>query len=313
MARCGRQMKPMRRILMGILVGAIVLVLALYGGSVLMIRNVFSHRVERFEVSPEDLGIKAETLCLTSADGIPLKAWWVPADDMEPKGIVVLLHGMDGMDASTMLGHARFLHEAGYGAVALDMRAHGGSGGRRIGLAFEEHRDVAAVLDWIEAQPELKGRPVTLLGISMGGAVALRTAAMRPDVAAVISVSSFASVDRMMSDFMVIMGAPRPFVGLMTPFVRLAFFTIYGVWPETASPVHDIGKIPPRPILLLHGTRDDQVPVEHAYLLEEASGDRAALSIVDGAGHCIFETIELTSPKDRQYIGYVLGFLDRVR
>lgn len=92
-----------------------------------------------------------------------------------------------------MLGHSRALRDAGYASVALDMRAHGRSGGERIGLAFEEHRDVAAVLDWIEAQPALKGKPVALLGVSMGGAVALRTAGMRPDVDAVISVSAFAS------------------------------------------------------------------------------------------------------------------------
>lgn len=154
--------------------------------------------------------------------------------------------------------------------------------------------------------------PVALLGVPMGGAVALRTAAMRPDVDAVISVSTFASVDRMIRDFMAMMGLPKPLVGLMAPFARLALLTVYGVWPATASPLHDIATIPSRPILLLHGTADDQVPAEHARLLARAGNGQAILQIIEGADHCIFETLELTTPLDRDYVRYIFEFLSRI-
>jgi pimeloyl-ACP methyl ester carboxylesterase len=50
--------------------------------------------------------------------------------------------------------------------------------------------------------------PVALPGVSMGGATAIRAAAQRPEVDAVISISAFASVDRMMGHGMTLMGAP---------------------------------------------------------------------------------------------------------
>jgi fermentation-respiration switch protein FrsA (DUF1100 family) len=235
------------------------------------------------ETTPEELGLQAETIQVTSSDGIPLQAWWIAAP--EAKGIVVVLHGMDGTDASTMLGHARFLYDAGYSSLVLDMRAHGRSGGERIGLAFEEPRDVSAALDWVAAQPELRDQPLALLGLSMGGATALRTAAIRPEVDAVISVSAFASVDRVLGQGMRLMGAPEELIGIYTPFTRLAMLTLYGAWPSAASPERDIPSITPRPVLIAHGDADDQIPVENATLLKNAAGDNAELWIVPGAGH----------------------------
>lgn len=301
----------------GVVLGVLVVLAAvgLYAGSVFMINSIFGHRVERFEITPDKLGLKAQEVSFVSSDGIPLSAWWAPVEHTHTKAIVILLHGMEGMDASSMLGHAKFLNDAGYASLCLDMRAHGKSGGNRIGLAFEEPRDVFAALDWLRKRPEAEDKPLVLLGVSMGGAVAIRTAAVRQDVDAVISVSSFASVDRMIQGFMGMMGAPRILIASMPPFIQLAIRTVYGVWPTVASPLHDIGKIPPRPILLIHGTADDQVPLDHVRLLEKAASGKAQrveVWIAQGGGHCVFQTIELTKPQDQEYTQRILDFLERL-
>ncbi len=295
-----------RRIALVVGIVLLLVIVGLYGSSLYFLQ-MFRHRVEKLETTPEALGLEAESISLVSADGVPLKAWWIPAE--EPEGVIILLHGMDGMDASSLLGHAHFLHEAGYAALALDMRAHGRSGGERIGLAFEEPLDVAAALDWIAAQPGLEEVDVALLGISMGGATALRTAAARPEVDAVISVSAFASIDLMVQDAMALMmDAPPAVVAVYAPFMKLAFLTSYGVWPATASPLRDIPQIPPRPILIAHGTADDQIVVDHAYLLEEAADHRVEMWIVEGAGHGIYKG-DATGPEDAAYRARILAFL----
>jgi fermentation-respiration switch protein FrsA (DUF1100 family) len=293
------------------LVILIVVVLGLFGSTLYFLNQMFVHRVEKLVTTPEQLGLPSETISLTSADGIPLKAWWMPVERPQPRGVVVVLHGMDGQDASTMLGHAQFLHDAGYAALALDMRAHGRSGGHRIGLAFEEPQDVAAALDWVASQPELTDVPVALLGVSMGGATALRTAAMRQDVDAVISVSAFASVNMMIHDaFVMMMDAPDPVIALFTPFTRLAFRVMYGAWPATASPLADIDKIPPRPILVAHGDADSQVSVENAYALADAADHQVELWIVKGADHFVYNG-NAAGPADAFYRERILAFLYR--
>jgi len=240
--------------------------------------------VEKLIATPATYGLRGESVSLISSDGIPVKAWWIPAEVPRPRGVVILLHGMGGLDASTLLGHAKFLHDAGYAAVALDMRAHGRSGGQRIGSSIEEPRDVMAALDWLRQQPQLARVPVVLLGISMGGATALRTAAARSDVAAVISVSAFCSVNQSIREVFQIQHTPKTAVAIMMPFMSLALATIYRVWPAQLSTLDDIDCIPPRPILIAHGTADDQISVENAYRLAKAAANRVQLWIVLGAG-----------------------------
>ena len=298
---------------LAISIGAITVLAcaSLYGFSLYTLKKGFSHRVQKLAATPATYGLQGETISLTSLDGIPLKAWWVPAQEKRARGVIVLLHGMDGMDASTMLGHATFLHDAGYAALSLDMRAHGRSGGKRIGSSVEEPRDVMAALDWLKLRPDTAGVPVTLLGISMGGATALRTAALRSDVAAVISVSAFCSVMQAMHEVFDHSGMPKPVVTVLMPFLQLALATLYGVWPATLSTLDDIDRIPPRPILIAHGTGDDQISVENAYRLARAAGNQVQLWIVKGAGHGIYVG-DVTDPANAEYREHILEFLDGV-
>lgn len=259
-----------------------IVFLGMYLFPLFLIHNMFSHRVEIFETTPEGLGLEAETISLISSDNIIIKALWIPIKNKSPSGIVILLHGMEGMDASSMLGHARFLHEAGYSALVLDMRAHGRSGGQRIGLAIEEPLDVLPALNWIQQQPEIAELPLTIIGISLGGATALRVAAMSHRVDAVISIGSFSSIDCFFHRTMALkMKIPKAFITLFSPFIHLSMATLFGDWPAKASPLNDIKKIPPRPILIIHGAADNQIPLEHAHLLAKASNEHAELWIME--------------------------------
>ncbi|HUI82878.1 MAG TPA: alpha/beta fold hydrolase [Candidatus Binatia bacterium] len=268
----------------------------LYGTTVYLLQKSLSHRVEKLKYIPHDLGLQGESRALTSSDGIPLKAWWIPADPA--RGAVVVLHGMDGLDASCVLPQAKFLHDAGWSALVLDMRAHGRSGGNRIGLSVEEPRDVSAALDWLQTQPSLQGKPLVLLGLSMGGATAIRTAAVRHDVDAVISVSSFASFEPFMGK------------GMELWLGRLAILTLYGVWTPNVQPVREIGRIPPRPVLIMHGSADRQIPVGDALLLKQAGGPDVQLWIAPGADHLIYtEDGNGAGALDTGYRTHILDFL----
>ena len=86
-----RTTKPYaRRILRRVLLVATCLIvlalLGVYGSTVYFMNKAFTHRVERCKTIPEDLGLTAETVSLTSSDGIPLKGWWIPADPSPRRG-----------------------------------------------------------------------------------------------------------------------------------------------------------------------------------------------------------------------------------
>jgi len=60
---------------------------------------------------PADFGLRGETVSFTSQDGIPLKAWWLPANGT-PRGAVIIAHGIDHT-RQVMLPRATFLVHAG--------------------------------------------------------------------------------------------------------------------------------------------------------------------------------------------------------
>ena len=79
------------------------------------------------KAEPQDFGLRAECVTFTSTDGIPLVAWWLPTKG-QARGTLVLAHGRDG-NRSDMLPRASFLAKNSYNVLALDLRAHGESGG----------------------------------------------------------------------------------------------------------------------------------------------------------------------------------------
>jgi hypothetical protein len=223
----------------------------------------------------------ARTISFLSDDNIQLKAWMFSSKLIPPKGVVILLHDLFHSDASDLLGYADFLSESGYTAITLDMRAHGRSGGKRIGLTIEEPKDVQAVVDWIKEQPGLRDQPLALFGLRYGGAVALRSAAEQPEIKAVISVNSFASLPlflRSNSNSMHII--PKPIQAVFTPFFHLSIFSLYGQWPARASPIRYIKKIPQRPVLLIHDRKKELSPT-HAVLLDKAAQGNAVIWLDD--------------------------------
>ncbi len=271
---------------------ALVLVLASVGGIYWHANSIISSmanvRVHTDEALLQVYADQLEQIEVASADGLRISAWHFPQEN--PKGVALVLHGMHGMDASSMLDVAKFFHTQGYAALSVDMRAHGRSEGERIGFGYSEVNDVAAVLDWVKqsAPATYSDVPVVLYGHSMGASTAIRTAAMRDDVAKVISVAAFESMERQIVDYMRNANLPEFLVKAYQPFFNLVLSTKYGVKPAKASPLHDIASIAPRPVLLIHGDQDEQTDVGHSERLQAKAGQATLTWVVEGGNHFVF-------------------------
>jgi alpha-beta hydrolase superfamily lysophospholipase len=111
--------------------------------------------------------------------------WWKPAPG-SVRATVVIVHGLK--DHSTRYAElADRLAQHGYAVYALDLRGHGSSGGRRAYVeSFEEYvDDLGTFVD--EVQKREQGKPLFLLGHSMGGTIALDyLLEKKPQVAGVV-------------------------------------------------------------------------------------------------------------------------------
>ena len=130
-----------------------------------------------------------ESFELRTADGIALSARsWTPA---AARAILAVVHGI-----AEHSGRYAFLAERanlrGLGLVSVDLRGHGRSPGERSYVErFEDYLlDVDALL--AKVQQIAAGRPVFLMGHSMGGAIALRWLALRGQAVTGLILSSAA-------------------------------------------------------------------------------------------------------------------------
>lgn len=126
---------------------------------------------------------------LTTTDGLQLHTQeWLPA---APAAVIAVVHGI-AEHGGRYAWLAQQANARGIGLVTVDLRGHGRSPGERSYVErFDDYLiDVDAL--WARAQALANGKPLFLMGHSMGGAIALRWAATRRAAMAGLILSSAA-------------------------------------------------------------------------------------------------------------------------
>lgn len=232
---------------------AAVLALAMaLGGCAGFVRDRI-YRPEPLTRAPAWTGEQPRDVSVTTADGLTLRgSYWPPADGRND--ILVFFHG-NGGNRDTAARIAEPLRRGGHGLLIADYRGYSGNPGRpsERGLIA----DGKAFLDLARTlQP---GGRTYLFGWSMGGAVALELAAREP-VDGVVTLGAFTRLRDV---------AP----GISRGFLPDRFDNLAAIQRVRA------------PVFLFHGDHDAVVPYDHARQLQAASGGRAVIVTLRGAGH----------------------------
>jgi uncharacterized protein len=284
--------------------------LCFVGGAVFAERGV--HRVVRRPIAVADrtaaadlaraLGARLETVSMSAGDGATMQGWLFTPSPPNTHS-VLLLHGITGNRAG-MTGAARLFLEAGYRTLAVDLRAHGESDGEFGTSSARDADDVRRWIAWLRT-----GAPdgcVYAFGGSLGAGFAVQ-AADAPGLCGVVAVSLFASLRETTFDRIGQQLHTGPWVGrtLLRPGVEFGFLYArlrYGLDLGGASAVAAATR-PGAPILLIHGTDDDNTPVRHAQMIHAANRARVSLWLVPGGTH---ENIRQVA--GREYSVRILGF-----
>jgi len=114
--------------------------------------------------TPASYGLAYRNVAFRTADGVRLSAWYIPPRN----GAAVLLLPGAGSTRAAVLGQGAVLARHGYGALLLDGRGHGRSGGYAMDFGWWGGRDIAAGISFLARQPGMSPGKVALLGESMG-------------------------------------------------------------------------------------------------------------------------------------------------
>lgn len=226
--------------------------------------------------------------------------WFVPG---RSQSTVILLHGF-GCRRQEMLNRALVLNRAGYSTLLFDLHGQGDSDGDAVTLGFYERRDAVAAVEYLKTRDDVDGSNLGMLGVSMGGSVAIMAAAMTPDIKAVVADSPFESATIGIEEgFTRVTGLPRwPFGPIVLRFIQWRL----GISPDDVAPIEQVADISPRPLLLLHGTADIHVSYGNSEALFAAAGEPKELVLLSGIEHA-------NGIKDvpDQYASLIVGFFDR--
>lgn len=212
--------------------------------------------------TPETWGCRYEAFDFKSTDGTPLHGWFIPAKTKVPKGTVVFSHGNAG-SMSYHLGFVTWFAEASYNVIMYDYRGFGKSGGTvdRRGMI----NDVKAAFNYTFSRKDIDTSKVVSFGHSLGGAQSVTALGESPvkGLRAIIIDGTFASYQAMASVFGGQLGA-----SLVT---------------DELSPKDYVKNLSPVPLLVVHGTRDEVVPVSQGLqLYKEALQPKTLFEVKEG-------------------------------
>ena len=251
--------------------------------------------------TPDKAGLQYRDVSLTTADGVKLHAWWLPAKEgVAVKGTVLHLHG-NGGNLAAHLGGSWWLPKQGYQVLLLDYRGYGLSAGEP-GLP-QVYQDIDAAFTWLDQAPQVQGTPLIVLGQSLGGAMALHYLAEHPQRQAQLKA-------------LVLDGVPASYreVGqfaLSTSWLTWPFqVPLSWLVPDADSAIRAMPQVNAVPKLIYHSIDDPIVPLSNGIRLYQAAPPPKVLQLTRG-GHVqtfadpVWRTVMLRYLDDPQHFNGV--------
>jgi pimeloyl-ACP methyl ester carboxylesterase len=242
---------------------------------------------------PHDLAV--ESVSFPSASGTTIHGWLVSSQTN--RAVVILQHGVRA-DRSSLVERARFLSQAGYAVLLFDFQAHGESSGQIITFGHLESRDSQAAVEYVKKR--FPGKPIGVIGISMGAAAAV-LAEPPLDIQALVLESMYPTIVEATKDRIEIRLGPlaRGLSPLLTCQIKLRA----GCNIDDLRPIVHVAEIT-TPKLFLAGTIDRETKFSEAQQIFTAAANPKAFVPFDGARHQ-----DLCHFAPEQYHKLILDFL----
>ena len=223
------------------------------------------------QLQPEEVSVGGRT-------GTAIAGRFYPG---KSRATIVLVHGYGG-NQDEMLPTASALHDAGFSVFSFDARGSGRSTGE-ITFGAREQADLESVVDYLTTRPDVDAERIGALAFSMGAAATIMAAAEDKRIKAVVEDSGWADVHHWLRPKLRDMFVhPR---ARFTPLSMKLIELRTGIDFDRLKPGEVVGRLAPRPLLIIHGERDDVVPPSDADELFAAAKEPKELWRVDGAAH----------------------------
>jgi len=209
-----------------------------------------------------------------SSENLKLKGWFI---DRNSDLTIIPLHGytVSRWDEVYMKDIIKILAEEGFNVFAFDFRAHGESEGKHTTLGDKEIKDVMSAIDFLNEKYPEKCMKIGIIGYSMGGAIALKIAALENRVACAVADSPFVSMEKTgPRGLKYFANLPKSLYGI----VKIFSSSIAKANLKELEIINYADKIKV-PVLIIAGKRDPLVTVKEVEEFRERAKDKVELWI----------------------------------
>jgi len=211
------------------------------------------------EMTPADVGLDYEDVFFPTSNENLLHGWYVPGSG---NGTWLWFHGNGGNISHRVTELELLHHRLGVGLFIFDYQGYGKSQGRPSERGT--YGDARSALAYLQQNHRVNAGPIVYYGHSLGTAIAVELA-VEHQPAGLVLVSPFTSVSDM---------------------TRLAFPWLPVSWlvKDKYNTLSRIARVH-CPLLVLHGTQDELVPVSHGQQLYRAAAEPKGFQALPQAGH----------------------------
>jgi fermentation-respiration switch protein FrsA (DUF1100 family) len=221
-----------------------------------------------------------ERIHISATDGTPLAA--LAFVQPEPTGRwVIAAHGYTSYKEA-MVYAARELCARGFNVLLPDLRGHGETGGKAIGMGWPDRLDIVTWSNWLcKRDPSCQ---ILLYGESMGAATVMMASgeALPAQVTHIVADCGYTSVLNILKHRIRTKYHLPHWLFLPPGAVFTRIFAGYNLY--TASALEQV-RYNTRSLLLIHGDADVEVPTKMVYDLQKAAGGRVKHVIAEGFAH----------------------------
>lgn len=214
---------------------------------------------------------------LQTEDGLALRAFYRPPDGSRPT--IVYFHGNGGSLYGATLETDAFVF-AGYGVLLVEYRGYGGNSGQPEEQGL--YRDGRAAMAFLAQSGSVSPADTVVVGNSLGSGIAIQMAREFP-VRAVVLSAPFTSLQDVAAS-------------------KMRWLPVRWLMRDHFDNLTKIAKID-QPVLVLHGTADTLIPVNHGQRLAKAAPQATFMPFI-GLGHDISFS--------RQAQAAIIEWLDRL-
>ena len=202
-------------------------------------------------------------------DATRITGWFIaaappPGEDpvLHPSPTIILVHSYGGT-RDTMLPAADMFTRAGFHVVIFDERGTGHSIGANVTFGALEPLDVLGALDYLLTRPDVDRSRVGVMGVGLGGSVAIMAASQDDRLRAIAVEAPYASLNASLQDALSgQVGLPKL---ILRPLATRILLDRIGVPLDDRAPLGAAAKLGTRPVMVIADTSGSTEGTEAIY------------------------------------------------